>query len=147
MLRPLTSADLPAVVRLAPMFWAEGKLPGKFVPEVFLRTWESLFSLGIGQMIGSFDGDRVTGVLGFILSPDANDGEIVATEMFWFVDPASRGDGLRLFRAFETEAKAAGAKRLIMVHLSSINGPELKHLYERCGYHEIETQYLKDIST
>lgn len=146
MLRQLSTADLPALLHLAPLFWAEGKLPGRFVPEVFMRTWESLFSIGVGRIIGYFEFDQIRGALAYVLMPDPNDGVPTATEMFWFVDPLCRGAGLRLLSAFEEEAKAAGAERLVMVHLTSINAPELRHLYERRGYREVETHYLKEIS-
>jgi GNAT superfamily N-acetyltransferase len=145
MLRPLTIEDIPELSRLAPLFWAEGKLPGGFDPEVFARTWTSLISSGTGHIVGLYDLTGLVGALGYILAPDPNDGATVATEMFWFVDPEYRGSGLRLFHWFEGAAAALGASRLMAAHLSAINGPELKHLYERFGYREVETFYFKQL--
>lgn len=144
-IRYVQSSELPLLFSMAENFWAEGKLPGQFKPEVFIRTWTTLMENNIGRILGYFKEDRIAGALGFILSPDPNDGEMVATEMFWFVLPSDRGGtGLKLLHFYERLAKAAGAKRTIMAHLQGLNDEKLKHLFARRGYRPIETHYLKE---
>jgi len=45
------SADrLSEIARLGAQFQAEGSLPGAFVPEAFITTWENLIGQGIGAI-------------------------------------------------------------------------------------------------
>lgn len=126
-------------------FFDEGKLPGGFVPEVFIRNWKNMISSGRGVIIGSFDGETITGALGAVMAPDLNNDQLLATECFWFVFPQYRGHGIRLLTEFERWAKAAGARRAAMVHLQRLQPESLGALYERMGYEKIETNYLKEL--
>ena len=144
--RRLTIDDVEALLPLASLFWAEGRLPGSFNADTFRATWGRFLDLGIGHILGLSSGERLVGAPGFLVAPDPNDGALVAQETFWYVEPESRGSGLRLLRAFEDEALALGVKRVLVAHLKEINGPELKRIYEHRGYRETETTYMKEIS-
>lgn len=146
MIRLLTIQDLPLAAQLGPQFYAEGKLPGRFVPEVFARKWTEFIEMGIGFIIGLFEGQKLEGCFGAIVAEDVNDGALTANEMFWFVQPESRGQGLRLFNAYETEARSRGAKRCSMIHLLGLQPDALSKLYERRGYRAVETAYHKELT-
>ncbi len=146
MVRLLTVQELPMAAQIGPQFYAEGKLPGKFIPEIFAAKWTAFIEAGIGFIIGLFDGVKLEGCFGALIAGDPNDGELVANEMFWFVKPDSRGNGLRLFTEYESEARKRGAKRCSMIHLLSLQPEALSRLYERRGYRAIETAYYKELN-
>lgn len=147
MIRELTFAELTLCLRIAPLFFIEGLLPGKFNEDVFIQTWEKLYSINIGKIHGAFNGDNLCGAIGGIIFPDPNTGEIIATEMFWYVaaDFRKGTQGLRLLNCFENWAIKEGAKRIIMVHLNNLQSDRLSVFYKRKGYSPIETHYIKEV--
>jgi len=146
-IRLCTTDDLPVVADIGKLFFEEGKLPGKLIPEVFIRTWESFLTSGAGGILLLENDGAAIGMLGFLKYPDINDGETVMSETFWYVKPDQRGGGLRLLKRFEDIAREQGAKRVIMAHLKNLMPAELEHLYVRRGYKPTETNYLKVLST
>ena len=145
MVRALTVSELTEVSLLGPAFFSEGKLPGRFVPEVFAAKWGLLIGQGIGFILGLFREDRLVGAFGGIISEDLNDGDPVANECFWFVKPEARGRGFELLLAYEEEARKRGAVRCSMIHLLSLQPEKLGELYERRGYRAVETSYFKEL--
>lgn len=146
MIRLLTIQELPMAAQLGPQFYAEGKLPGRFVPEIWARKWTELMELGMGFIFGMFDGPKLEGCFGAIVAEDLNDGELRANELFWFVNEDERGHGLRLFNAYEAEAERRGAKWISMIHLNGLHPVGLSRLYERRGYRAVETAYYKEVA-
>ena len=130
---------------MAYQFYEEGKVPGRLVPEVFERTWRSLIEANIGVIFLLESSRNIVGGLGAIKCPDPNNGEMIASELFWFVEKEYRGSGLKLLKAFEAWAQEQGIKKILMVHLSELMPGKLKKLYERMGYKELETHYIKEV--
>jgi GNAT superfamily N-acetyltransferase len=145
-IRFCTPEDLPVVADIGKLFFEEGKLPGKLIPDVFVRTWTSFLASGTGGILLLENDGLPIGMLGFLKYPDINDGETVMSETFWYVKPDQRGGGIRLLRKFEETAREQGAKRVMMAHLKSLMPEELAHLYVRRGYQPTETNYLKVLS-
>ncbi len=85
-------------------------------------------------------------MLGYLVHPDLNDGNLVAMEAFWYVDPAARGAGLRLMKEFERRASGRGARRLIMGRTARLSTEALDKIYQRFGYVETETLFVKTLS-
>lgn len=84
----------------------------------------------------------VIGMIGLIVVPHLWSGVLTAGELTFYVSPAHRGStGIRLLRAAEQWARAAGAVAIQMVAPTARAG----HLYERLQYTEIETNYQKRI--
>ena len=145
MIRPARVDELKTIANICQEFQTEGKLPGELIPKVFEATWSTCIEKGVGRIFLIDHDDELVGFLGGLLYPDPNDGATVATEMFWFVRKQYRGKfGLRLMKEFEDWAIAEGAKRLMMVHLQTLNPEGLRKLYDRDGYKLIETHYLKE---
>lgn len=128
-------------------FVEEGKLPGSFRPEFFRKTWGLIFKMGMGAIWKLEIDGKLAGGFGGMIHPDMNDGELVAQEAFWYVIKEHRGgmQGVRLKHAFEDWAAMKGAKRILMTHLKCSMPEKLKAFYERQGYREMETTYVKDI--
>lgn len=143
--RPVTIEELPQVVGVGFQFFKEGDLPGGFVPDVFIRNWTSLLSEDRGVFFGLFKEDRFVGGLGAVICPDLNNGQLMAVETFWYVQPQHRGRGLRLLREFEKWAKERGARRVAMLHLLKLHPAEMNTLYKRLGYRPVEVNYIKEL--
>ena len=147
-IRPLSIDELDSCIEGGKAFYEQSCLPGKFVPELFIENWKRLFDLNIAVIIGAFVDPNISpsGAIGGIIYPDVNDGVLVATEMFWFVNPLERNKylGVRLFREFEQWALSKGAKRIIMVALAT-NGTNVSRFYELHGFRMLETQFIKEI--
>jgi len=147
MIRELTVEELPLCPPLGQEFYATGAFPGQMIPAIFVATWTTLIESGMGVIFGLFDRGTLVGVIGAVKYPDANDGVVVASEMFWFVSaPFRRGTAaLRLFDEYEEWAKRIGAGRIGMIHLQALAPEVLKKLYLRRGYTEVETHYMKTL--
>lgn len=146
MVRALTVNELAEAAQMGPAFFAEGGLPGSFVPDIFATKWASLIEQGIGFILGLFREGKLSGAFGAIVAEDLNNGELVANECFWFVQPEARGRGFELLLAYEEEARKRGAKRCSMIHLKALQSERLGELYERRGYAPIETSYFKELT-
>lgn len=145
-IRLCSEKDLEKVYEVGASFFNEAKLPGKPVKPVFLETWKTFLSTGVGGILLLERDASVIGVLGFLRYPDPNDGELVVSETFWYVSPTARGHGIKLLNKFEELAKAIGAKRIMMAHMLSLMPEEISHLYVRKGYRPLETNYIKEIA-
>jgi N-acetylglutamate synthase-like GNAT family acetyltransferase len=88
--------------------------------------------------VNEHDG-ALTGMFGLHLFTHPMTGQIVAAELFWWVNPDRRGlDGLRLLARARAWATQAGAQLLQMVAPDAA----VAQLYERLGYTRIETAYV-----
>lgn len=145
MIRLLEINELPLAYELGLEFYKEGKLPGALKKEVFISTWTRLISTKMGVIFGLFD-DKFIGMIGGFVFPDPNDGALVATEMFWYVDKQYRGiGGIKLLKKFEKWAVSVKAKRLIMVHLADLMSDKLKRFYNKQGFSSTEVHYIKEL--
>ena len=143
MIRAIQSHELKLLTPGAIEFWAEGKIPGEFIPAVFERRWTEIMRIGVGRIFASFEDGFFVGAIGIILARDINDDALVAEEAFWFVRPTHRRVGIKLFKHAENYARASNCKRMAMVHLECLKSEKLGLFYEKNGYHLIEHKYQK----
>lgn len=138
--------DVPALIEMGKAFYETGKLPGEFDADTFVAFWEASIQEGRGVIImGEREGVPV-GTLGALLFADPCNGALVAQELFWWVNDDARGNGsLRLVQAFEAWAKGVGASRVVMTAIYGLREEAIGRIYESRGYHELETNYAKDI--
>jgi GNAT superfamily N-acetyltransferase len=85
---------------------------------------------------------RIVGMIGLMRYPHPMSGETTAAEVMWWVDPAHRGCGLRLFRAGERWATAQGARVVQMIAPTV----DVERLYTRLGYGPVERVFQKRIA-
>lgn len=83
----------------------------------------------------------VGGMIGMIATMHPMSGEPVMSELFWYVTPDQRGQGLRLLRAAEAWGAGHGIKKSIMISPNK----RISKLYRRKGYSMLETQYVKEL--
>lgn len=147
MIRPATTADVPAIVELSRAFY-----PATHYVDWCAMDDETVASLAAGlcesgvMLVAEVEG-RIVGMVGLFIGPHLfNRNAIGAYEVVWYVDPAARGSRVawRLLEAIEPECKAKGATRIQMVHMAN-SPPQAAALYERMGYVHSETSYVKDL--
>jgi GNAT superfamily N-acetyltransferase len=141
LIRPATIEDLPNLGKGAREFMESTKFL-EVNQENFMNTWVQLINSGLGVIfiLGEYDG-----ALGAMYYPDPNSGKLMATEMFWFVSPEKRGNGLALFDEYEKWAKEKGCEKALMVHLADSMPDRLQSLYKRRGYELMESHYCKEL--
>lgn len=132
---------------LSDSFFKECGLPGTFKFGVFHLNWCKILDNNLGALWKLVRDDKIIGMMGAILSPDLNDGELIATEAFWYVLPNYRNsiEGLKMIVHFENWAKQVGAKRVIMAHLLSSMPESLAAYYQRHGFIPVEVNYVKTL--
>jgi GNAT superfamily N-acetyltransferase len=85
----------------------------------------------------------LVGMIGILCTVHFLSGELCAGEVFWWVTPGYRGDGVRLLKAAESWAMVRGAKTLQMIAPTERVG----QFYDRMGFTRIETGYQKALNT
>ena len=146
--RHLTKEELPLCIPHGLAFHQEFKLPGKFVPEVFLRNWHHFYDEGFGTVISLWRDHELVGGLGGFVFCDLFDDRRVATEIFWFVAPAHRGGsgGFRLLKTYESWAFMQGAVEARVLYLvGGMHDERLAQLYQKLGYHQVEIGWAKPL--
>lgn len=143
MIREAMIADVPRLVEMGCRFIAETS----YVEDIPVNPAQ-LESLALWLLNGGgviFVSERhgaITGMLGAVMFDHPMSGQPTASEMFWWMEPERRGDGVRLLKRFEHWAKCHGAERIMMVSPS----PEVGRLYDRLGYRATETSYVRNVS-
>ncbi len=145
--RELMMHEVPQMTAFALEFYDEGFVPGQLIPEIFEGNWMDWIERDVGFVVTAWDDNLLLGGAGGLIAPDANDGVLVANEIFWFVRLEHRcgSVGLRILKEFEVAAVQRGAKRVLMIHLANDVGARLAKVFDRWGYRSVETHYIKEI--
>ena len=135
MVRPATLDDIPALLAMGTEFHADARLPCAFNLDAMAAFLQQMIESESAAVLMT---DR--GVIGGAVHPAYCDPSwIYGVELFWW----AKGDGLKLFRAFERWAQQAGAKELRMSSLATL--PRADRLLRCVGYAPAETSYSKVI--
>ena len=106
----------------------------------------NLMENGAGTVFGLFDrSGEIIGGLGCLKGRELSTGIMIADETFWFVTPGRRGNGLKLFDAFEKWADDNGCPKRAMIHMVDSHPAILQKFYESNGYKLIELHYVKEV--
>lgn len=144
-IREATEADLPAVVAMGERFHAASGygVLGDYDPSDTENNMRLLFKIGL-ILVAESNG-RLVGALCMVFAPLMfNSKRFTANEMAWWVDEDARdtGAGVDLLRALEPACRARGAVGIQMLHLKN-SPPQAAALYERLGFVQSESSYLK----
>lgn len=137
MIRLATESDLPRLVEMGQRFRSESTY-SKYLadnPERMLQLGRQL--LAADGLLVLERGDLIIGMLGFIIHSHFISGELVAGEVFWYVEPEVRGEGLKLVNEAKRMAKLAGATCLQMIAPSD----RVAKLYGLLKYQWVESTY------
>lgn len=81
----------------------------------------------------------VTGSIGMMVTPHPYTGQLVLSEMFWYVAPKARGSGVRLLMVAEAWGRGKGARFIVMISPDS----RVSRFFQRMGYTLLEEQFIK----
>jgi len=86
-------------------------------------------------------------ILGIVYPHFLNPEYTICQELGWWVEPEWRGTtlGMRLIKQFETAAKLAGADKIIMIRLDSLEPDKIEDIYLRTGYRPLERSFIKEL--
>ena len=140
-IRPATMEDVPALVAMGRQF-AQTEMYRDVLyenPDQITIVMTNLIDCEAGTILVLESESVLVGMMGILHTPHFLSAEICASEIFWWVTPGHRGDGVRLLRAAESWAKECGATKLQMVAPNERVG----RFYDRMGFKRIETSYQK----
>lgn len=112
--------------------------PGK--PEEYMGLIDQLNTIVVGE-------PNKGAILGVVAPHPFNPANVlIATELFWWVEPKYRASkfSLNLVKQFEEAAKAKGANLVMMMAIEHSNDMAIR-LYPKLGYSKLETTFLKEI--
>jgi GNAT superfamily N-acetyltransferase len=141
MIRAATAADVPRLVEMGRRFRSVtgyAKILAEN-PEKMAELAGQLVSQG-GLLVSERSGTLV-GMLGFIVYPHFISGETTGGEVFWWVEPEHRGEGVKLLREAERLARAAGAQKMQMIAPTE----RVATFYQRLGYEFVEASYQRSL--
>lgn len=137
--------DIPRILECAIEYTND--IPGmEFNAEHYVAFWRSMLTSGAAAIFLSVDGEgRVKGGIGGIKYPQPLTGQLTAVEMFWYTKKDSRGDGVRLYKAFYYWAVESGCKKLAMIYLPCSMPDELHTFYTKQGFDLVEMHYERSL--
>lgn len=143
MIRPAVLADVPRLVEMGHAFINSSQYDGRLAdnPAQMAAMAAHLIESDQGLLLVADRGGALVGMIGVLRFDHHLSAEPIAGEVFWWVEPAFRGCGVRLMKRAEQWAKAAGAVRMQMVSPA----PQVGQMYERLGYHPIEVAYERTL--
>lgn len=141
--RVATSDDLASIVALLRRFWA-----GSIYREFGAESVTHLEAVANGIVHGSnsvafvaLENDCAVGTIGLILAANPFSGDVMAHEIWWWVNPESRGHGIGMFRMAERWARERGA---VFMQVSAPT-ERVGEFYVRSGYVKVETAYQRKL--
>ena len=143
MIRPATHEDVPALVVMGQQF-AQTEMYRDVLhenPEQMAIVAGNLIDHEYGEILVLERDGMLVGMIGILCTVHFLSGELCAGEVFWWVTPGHRGDGVRLLKAAESWAVVRGAKKLQMIAPTERVG----QFYDRMGFTRIEMSYQKEL--
>jgi len=139
MIRLACAADVPRLVELGLRFRRESEY-NAHLSENAEKMAELATQLAEREcLVVSERGGRLVGMLGYVIFSHFLSGETVSGEVFWYVEPEFRGEGLKLLRAAEERSKQAGARWMQMIAPNE----RVAAVYERLSYKYVESAYQR----
>lgn len=139
--RAATLRDRFAMIRMAKAFLAESGLPLPCDPAHMEATGRRFIEDADKLALVMERDGRVLGMLLAGVATSALAPVKIADELVWWVEPAARGHGVRLLRAYEAWARDQGA-RIVGMHAPD---DEVAELYRRRGYGRTDTTWMREV--
>lgn len=141
LIRDACVADVPRLVKMGQRFIKESSYSKHLGdnPECAAELIKNLIGRNSLPIIER--NNEIVGMLGFVLGPHFMSGDMVAGEVFWWVEPEYRRGGVMLMRETERRARLAGAKNIQMIAPNE----KVARFYEGSGYEYVESTYQKEL--
>lgn len=138
-------SDLPKVEVCAREFYESSKFLNGFDLERFCRLWTGLLESDSGVIFAIEENGEWVGAIGGLAYQEIYSGQMTALEMFWFVRPGHRGQGIKLYRALESWAREKQCFEMRMVHLLDSMPEKLERVYRHFNFKPAEIHYTKEL--
>lgn len=143
--RAATERDLDRLVEMARHFIAQTEYRGRIGSDPDkLRAFGARVVSGelpnAAILVSEKDG-AIVGMFCVMVAPHPFSGELTGGDLFWWVEPAHRGNGVRLMTTAEQWAKDRGATRFQMVAPND----RVADFYETRGYTKLEATYQRSL--
>jgi GNAT superfamily N-acetyltransferase len=140
-IREAVRADIPHLVVMGLHFVRSGDYAGHLDenPDALFDTMLRLIESGDALLLVQGE-DKPTGMIGALIFSHPLSHQTFFSELFWWVEPDHRGNGLALLRMAEKWATARGASHSIMISPDE----RVSRVYETLGYSLLETHYVKE---
>lgn len=144
-IRPATPDDISDIVRMGRHFWSQTFFkevpycPDSITYQCHLMMEHKLL------LIGEID-SKVVGSVGALAVPlYGNLSVLVASELFWYVEPEYRNSGIgkMMLEGIEAAARARGVHTFSMMALESVEPEKAAKMYQRLGYEPTERAFSK----
>ena len=148
LVKRLAPGALPRIRRLGKMFADEVKLASGYSPAAHESIWRPLMLAGLADVFYTEDSaGELTGFLGCSYLPDLYSGVAGAQAQFWYIDKNHRkgSAAVRLFDAFEKEAKRRNTVKFTAGHKVGINEDSMKNFLVRRGFVAGEIIYWRNL--
>jgi GNAT superfamily N-acetyltransferase len=139
MIRNATAKDTTILVRMGRNF--RGSTPyAKYISDNPGKATQLISQLIRNKtLIVLEEGEQIVGMLGYIVHSHFMSGDLVVTEVFWWVEPEHRGSGVSLMDEMENRARTLGAKFTQMIAPNA----KVARFYRHCGYEFVESCHQK----
>jgi len=143
MIREAVAADIPRLVEMGRRFIRESSYRGRIAmnPRALKRLMEGLVGLPNGAVFVAPEVGKINGMIGVHIYNHPMSDELVAAELFWWVEPEARGVGLKLLKRAERWAENMGASRMQVVAPNE----RVASIYQRRGFSKLEVQYERNL--
>ena len=150
LVRSATKDDLKQYVKLAETFHAASPMHDviDFDPKGYAEFYTlALQNESMGIWLAEIE-DKVVGIVGAIAYPlYFNPNALVVQELWWWLDPAFRGEGNKMFKQIELWAKKRNASALFMIALEDDRAAKMEKVYQRAGFKPIERTFMKKVTS
>lgn len=144
--RRATRADVDAIVAMGLRFQADSSYAAylRATAETMRALTLAVISNDASVLFVAEQDDAIIGMIAATLCANPMSGELVGTEVVWWMDPEARGGrtALRLVRAAENWARDCGA----VVFQMAAPTAKVGHFYGVLGYDAIETHYQRRLA-
>jgi GNAT superfamily N-acetyltransferase len=142
-IREATTADVPRLVAMGTRFLSETVYRGRMTvtPVQMADTVHMLLASPAGTVFVAERDGNLVGMIGLLFYTQTISGEATVAELFWWVEPEHRGNGVRLLKRAEKWAVERGATAMHMVAPT----PDVGALYTALGYELIESTYQRTL--
>lgn len=140
-----TIQDLPKVETCAREFYSSSQFLKGFDLERFCKLWTGLIESDCGVIFSLQSNAQWIGAIGGLTFQEIYSGQMTALEMFWFVRPGHRGQGIKLYRELEAWAREKQCSEMRMVHLLDSMPEKLERVYRHFDFKPAEIHYTKEL--
>lgn len=141
MIRLACESDVPRLVEMGLRFRRETGYCQHLAESAGNMAQTATRLIESGGVLVSERAGQIVGMIGIFLFPHFLSGEMTAGEVFWWVEPEHRGEGIKLLREAEKQARERGAVKLQMIAPTA----KVAALYERLGYEFVESAYQRTL--